>query len=104
MATSDVFSVAASYDKTSYNQGQTITVTITGNDVLTTTTQGNAGPLALTITAADGSTTTVTLPTVPVTLTTTAIESVKITAIQDTGATPRPWTIAAGGLTASATA
>jgi hypothetical protein len=102
----DTFSVTASYDKTQYNKGDTITVTISGNDVLTTTTTSSqaSGTLTLTITAADGATTTVTVPptTVMVTTTTTTPESVKITGVSDTSG--RTWAIATGGLSATATA
>lgn len=100
----DTFNVTASYDKSAYNQGDTITATIAGNDVLTQQVPGTAGPLSLTLTAADGATTTFVVPSVPVTLTTTTPESVKITAVQDTGASPRSWTISASGLSVSAVA
>jgi hypothetical protein len=102
----DTFSVSAAYDKTSYNKGDTMTVTISGGDVLTqtTTTQQQSGALTLTLTAADGATTTITLPpeVVNVTSTTTTPESVKITGITDTSG--RTWAINANGLSATATA
>lgn len=100
----DAWNVTATYDKPSYNQGDTITVTISGDDVLTQQVPGTAGPLTIALTAADGATTSVVVPSVPVTLTTTTPESVKITSVQDTGATPRTWTLSASGLTATATA
>jgi hypothetical protein len=100
----DTFNVTAAYNQPSYTQGQTIVATISGGDVLTQQVPGTAGPLALTVTAADGATTVVNLASVPVTLTTSTPESVKITGVQDTSATPRTWTISANGLSVSATA
>lgn len=97
---SDVFSVTAAWDKASYNAGDTITGTISGTDVLTTTTttQGTAGPLTVPIVAADGAQSTVTVAAVPVTVvtTTTLPESVVIDTtrpIVDSSATPRTWTV-----------
>lgn len=102
----DTFNVTASYDKASYNQGDTMTVTISGGDVLTQTTgsQQQSGNLTLTITAADGSVTTVSVPsaTINISTTTSTPESVKITGVSDTSG--RNWTIAASGLSATATA
>lgn len=103
---SDTFNVTAAYDKTSYNSGDTMTVTISGNDVLTTTTttQQQSGTLTLTITAADGSTSTITVPatTVNVTNTSATPQSVVISAVSDTSG--RAWTIASNGLSITATA
>lgn len=102
----DVFNVTASYDKLAYNAGDVMTITISGNDVLTSQvqTQQQSGTLTLTITAADGATTTIQVPPTTVTVTTnnSTPESVKITGIVDTSG--RNWTIATGGLTATATA
>jgi hypothetical protein len=102
----DVFNVTASYDKPSYNQGDTITITISGGDVLTqtTTTQQQSGTVTLTLTAADGATTTLVVPptTVNVTTTTTTPESVKITGVMDTS--NRAWSIAPSGISITATA
>ena len=102
----DTFNVTASYDKTSYNKGDTMTLTISGGDVLTqtTTSTSQSGTLTMTITAADGAVFSVTKSGVTVTtpITTTTAESVKITGISDTSG--RVWTIASGGLTATAIA
>jgi len=102
----DTWSVSASYDKTSYNKGDTMTVTLSGGDVLTqtTTTPGQSGTLTVTVTAADGAKTTVTLPPAAVNISTTVStpQSVKITGILDSSG--RPWTIASTGLTATAIA
>jgi hypothetical protein len=101
---SDTFNVTAAYDKAAYNAGDTITVTISGSDVLTTTTQATAGPLVVHIAAADTATQDITLPSVPVTITTTTPESVTIVGITDNGPTPRVWTIGASKVTGTATA
>lgn len=101
---SDTFNVTASYDKPSYAQGDTIKVTISGNDVLTQQTSVQIGPLTLNLTAADGATSTLTVPATTATVTTSTPQSVRITAVQDTSATPRNWTIDASGLFATAIA
>ena len=102
----DAFNVTAAYDKPSYNQGDTMTVNISGGDVLqqSTTTQQQSGALTLNITAADGAVTSIALPPTVVNVTTVSStpESVKITGITDTSG--RVWTIAATGLSATATA
>lgn len=103
----DVFNVTASYDKTTYTQGQTITATISGSDVLTTTTTGQAGPLTIPVVAADGAVSTVTLGSVPVTLSIVMDESVTIDTtrpIVDTSPTPRTWTVSANKLSITAIA
>lgn len=100
----DTFNVTAAYDKASYKNGDIISVAISGNDVLTVVTQSQAGPLTLHLTAADGATQDITLPSVPVSVTTTTPESVVISGITDNGPAPRTWTVAANGLTATATA
>lgn len=107
----DTFNVTASYNQTSYTAGQTITGTISGGDVLTTTTQtqGQAGPLTVPIVAADGAQSTISFPSVPVTITTTVAtpESVVIDttrAIVDTSPTPRTWTVSSNKLSITATA
>jgi hypothetical protein len=98
----DTFNVTAAYDKASYNKGDTMTVTISGGDVLTTTSQVQSGTLSLTITAADGAVTTIPLQPVNIAVTTATPESVKITGAVDS--TGRVWTIGATGLTATAIA
>lgn len=102
----DTFNVTATLDKTSYNTGQTMTLTITGGDVLTqTTTTQQALSGTVNLVAADGATSTIAIPsgvTVNVTSTTTTPESVKISSVTDTQG--RTWTVAASGLTATATA
>jgi hypothetical protein len=103
----DVFSVTAAWDKTSYNQGDTITGTISGSDVLTTTTTTTVGPVSVPVVAADGAKFKVSLPAVPVTVTTTTPESVTIDTTQpivDSGPTPRTWVVSANKLSITATA
>jgi hypothetical protein len=108
---SDAFAVTASWGASSYTTGQTITATISGDDVVTTTTttSGTAGPLTIPIIASDGATETISLASVPVSIvsTTTATDSVKINpavAIIDQSPTPRTWTISSSGLSITATA
>ncbi len=98
----DVFSVTAAYDRSTYNRGDTMTITISGGDVLTTTTQVPSGAVTLTVTAADGATTTIALATVPVNTTTTSPQSVRVTGVADTSG--RAWTIATNGLSLTAIA
>jgi hypothetical protein len=98
----DTFNVTASYSQNSYSVGNTMLLTISGNDVLTTTSNGLSGNLSITVTAADGATEVLTLAPTTVITTTSTPESVKMTSISDTSG--RVWTIANSGLTASATA
>jgi hypothetical protein len=107
----DAFSVTAAWNQTSYTAGQTITATISGGDVLTTTTTSavNVGPITIPVIAADGAQSTVTLPAVPVTVTNTVAtpESVVIDtsrAIVDSGTPPRTWVVSANKLSITATA
>ena len=67
----DTWNVTAAYDKATYNKGDTMTVTISGSDVLTTTTPMPSGTLTLTLTAADGSMTTIPLQPVTINVMTT---------------------------------
>jgi len=98
----DTWNVTAAYDKAAYNKGDLMTVTISGSDVSTIVTPTQSGTLTLTVTAVDGSTTTVALQPVTVNVTVATPESVKITGAVDSMA--RPWTIAATGLSVTATA
>lgn len=99
-----VFNVTAAYDKPSYVQGETMTVTISGDEVHTSTSQGQIGPLDLTITSIDGDTEVINVPQTSVTITTSAHNSVKITSVSDTSPTPRTWTIDASGTKITAVA
>jgi hypothetical protein len=103
----DTFNVTAAYDKPSYNQGDTITVTISGGDVLTSSSTGQIGPLSISLVAADGSTSTISVPQTAVTITSSTNESVKIDStkpVVDTSPTPRTWAFSANGLSITATA
>lgn len=103
----DVFSVTASYDKTSYTQGQTITATIAGNDVSTVTTTGQIGPVAIPLVAANGAVSTLTLPQTTVQVTAATPQSVTIDTtkpIVDSSPTPRVWTVSSNKLSITATA
>ena len=98
----DVFNVTASYDKSQYNQGDTMTITISGGDVLTATNPTLSGTLTLTITASDGATTTISVPPTTILVTTTTPESVLLTKVVDTSS--HIWTIGTSGLNATAVA
>jgi hypothetical protein len=103
----DAFNVTAAYDQSSYTSGQTITVTISGNDVETQTLTGQIGPLTIPVVAADGATATVSLPQTTVTVTTATPESVVIDTtrpIVDTSPTPRTWTVSSNKLSITAIA
>jgi len=100
--TSDQFNVTAAITPANPRTGDTLTLTISGDDVQTTETSGTIGPLSLSLTAADGATTTLTVDAVPYTLVTSTEESVKITGVSDP--TGRVWSVADDGLTATATA
>jgi hypothetical protein len=98
----DTWNVTGAVTPANPTTGQAITLTISGGDVLTQTVAGTIGPLTLNLTAADGATTTITVPAVPYQQVTSTPESVKITSVSDPSG--RLWTVAANGLTASATA
>lgn len=98
----DTFNVTAAYDKPSYAQGDTMTITISGDDVLTETVQKNSGNLSITIKAADGATATIKLPPAIVNVLVSTNESVVISGVTDDSG--RTWTVASSGLTATAVA
>jgi len=91
----DTFNLTAAFDKSSYNPGDTMTVTVSGS-----VTNGSPTPVAatLTVTAADGSTSTL----AATSAVTGATETWAITAVTDTAS--RTWTISADGHSATATA
>lgn len=96
----DQFNVTGSFNKLTYNQGDQMVVTISGGDVLTSTTTETA-TVTVSLLAADGSTSSW-VGTVPVTKTGTIPESVLIASVTDSDG--RTWLVAANGLSASATA
>jgi hypothetical protein len=107
----DVFNVTAAWDKASYNAGDTITGTIAGSDVVTTTTttQGTIGPVMIPVIAPDGATTTMPIAAVPFTTTTTTTtpESVVIDTtrpIVDSGTVKRNWKVSPNLLSITAVA
>lgn len=100
MPATDQFNVTAAVTPANPKTGDTITVTITGDDVQTTTTAGTGGPLTLHLASSDGATLDFTVPSFPIQIVTATHESVKITGVTDPAG--RTWTVAAGGLTASA--
>lgn len=91
----DSFNLVAAFDKPSYNPGDTMTLSVTG-----TVTNGTATPVnaTITVTASDNTTTTLTAASAVGGEALTFV----ISAVQDTG--NRAWTIAANGLSATATA
>ena len=105
---SDDFSgVQAAWDKASYASGDTVTGTISGQDVQTTTSESTVGPLVVPLVSADGAKSTITFPAVPVTITTVLPESVTIDTslpIVDNGPNPRTWVVSADKLSISASA
>ena len=104
---SDLFNVTGAYDKPSYSGGDTITITISGNDIQTITTQSQVGPVTIPVVAADGATSTVVMPAEQATIITATPQSVVIDTslpIVDTSPAPRTWTIAGNKLSISAVA
>lgn len=98
----DTFSVTATFDKSSYTAGQTMTLTISGEATSTTTTQETLSG-TINLLAADSATQSISLPSgVTVTSTTTTPETVKIASVTDDKG--RTYTVAANGLSATATA
>lgn len=99
---SDAFNVIAAITPDNPTTGDQLTLTISGDDVLTEIAAGTIGPLTLQLQAADGATTTLTVDAVPYQLVTATHESVKITGVTDPSG--RQWTVADDGLTAAAVA
>lgn len=96
------WNVSGSYDKSAYNQGEAITVSISGDYTVTSTSQQQSGTLTLNLLSDDGTTTQIALPPTTVNVTTTAHQNVRVTSISDTSG--RTWAIAADGKSATATA
>jgi hypothetical protein len=98
----DKFNVTGVLTPASPITGQPMTITITGDDVVTTTAAGTIGPLTAHLVAPDGAVFDLVLPATPYTQISTAHQSVKIASVSDPAG--RVWTIAASGLSASALA
>lgn len=100
---SDIFDVTATWNKPSYNVGETITGTISGTNHHTsdeTVTHQTVGPVNIPVVAApSGATSTVALPAVDVLVTTPGTstdEPVLIDtsrSVVDSSATPRTWVV-----------
>jgi hypothetical protein len=92
----DQFNVTAAYDKPSYVGGDTIKVTISGDDVVTSVATVQIGPLAIqVINPSDGVTQIINAPAEQATITTVAHNSVIIDTsvpIIDSSTAPRVWT------------
>lgn len=104
---STLFNVSVAFDKASYNAGETITMTLTGDATFVsdqTTTTSTGGPLNITAVADNGATTQISSPTFTVVTTnppTTTTLNVKLSTIAGDS---RTWTIAPNGKTATAVA
>jgi hypothetical protein len=97
----DQFNVTASFDKPDgYNAGDTITVTISGDDVQTSSVTETVH-VVLNLLAADGATGNLSVD-VPVTKQVATDESVTISSVSDSDG--RTWTVSGDGLSATATA
>lgn len=104
---SDQFNVTGAYDRPSYQGGDTIRITISGEDVVTETSQSQIGPIVIPIMAAGGAQETITMPAQQATITTVSHLSVTIDPsrpIVDSSPAPRIWTISADKLSITATA
>lgn len=103
----DAFNVTGAYDKSSYVGGETIRITISGDDVLTSTSQSQIGPIVIPLVAQDGAQSTITMPAEQATITSVSHLSVTIdpaVAIVDNSPTPRTWTLSTDKLSISAVA
>jgi len=92
------FNVSASTDKTAYNAGDKITVTIAGNATGGATT--STLTLTVNVTAADGSTGSAPILSIPVT-TPGAVQTVTIGSVSDSAG--HTWAVSADKLSASST-
>ena len=97
----DTFRVVGAITPANPSTGDTVTLTISGDDVHTTTVAGTIGPLTLALKAAGGGTTKITVAAVPCNVVTSTHESVVITGVTDPSG--RVWTVSSDGLTATAT-
>lgn len=103
----DVFNVTGAYDKPSYQGGDTIKITLSGNDVQTMQSQSQIGPIVIPVMAADGAQSTISMPAEQATVTTATPQSVTIDPsrpIVDSSPSPRAWAISADKLSISAVA
>lgn len=98
---SDQFNVSATITPANPSTGQTVTVTISGDDVHTEPMTGTLGPLTLTVKNSDNTEYSFTVPAVPCTVISTTHESVKLVSVSDP--TGRVWNPSVSGLAATAT-
>jgi len=105
---SDDFNVTAEYDQPSYIGGETIKVTISGEDVVTETQDSQIGPLTIPIiNPVTGAKTTISVPVEHATITVTTEESVIIDVsepIVDDSPQPRTWVVSNDKLSISSVA
>lgn len=100
----DTFNVTAAYDKAIYDQGETITVAISGDNTHVVQLPGQAGPIDIMVEAESGAQQVIHMDAAPVAITETTHESVRIVGVVDTGPSPRTWSIDPSGTHVTATA
>ena len=97
----DFSGVTVTFDKPSYVQGDVMTLKVAG--LVVSPTVGTVGPLVVTVVnPADGATSSVNVAPVPVTM--NVATAAKMQAVVDNGTPTHTWTLAADGMTATATA
>jgi uncharacterized protein YfaS (alpha-2-macroglobulin family) len=94
-------SVTVAFDKATYNQGDTMTLTISGSAVSSAGSTVSEQP-TVTVVASDGTTASIQPTATSITVTSTTNLVTLIQSINDAGG--RTWAVAANGLTATATA
>lgn len=98
---SDTFDVTAAVTPDNPTTGDELTVTVTGVDHHTDTTDGTIGPLTLQLTAGDASTS-LTVDAVPYSLVTNSDLDVTLVSVTDPAG--RTWTVSGDGKSATAVA
>lgn len=101
MSSTDQFNVTAAVAPANPKTGDAVTITISGDDVVTTTTPGTAGPIVLHLASTGGATLDLNVPSFPIQVVTATHESVKITGATDPAG--RVWTVVGNGLAITAT-
>lgn len=96
------FTVTGALTPANPTTGQTMTVTISGDNTVTSTVAGTIGPLVLRLAATGGATSDLTIAASTFTQVITTHETVKLVGITDPSG--RVWTVAANGLSATAVA
>ena len=100
------FNVSAAYDKTTYNAGEQMTITLSGDATFTDTvvTDTQSGSLDQTITAENGETTNIISPSVTIKTTNNISQTLNCVISNIVATDGRAWTIAADGKKATAIA